>query len=48
MVRLGLGQRNRQEEILSPWKEKGERRRVERGRHAEDLCRGRLEKVGSL
>lgn len=38
----------RQEEILLPWEEKGKERRMERGGHAEDLYRGRLEKVGPL
>lgn len=38
----------RQEEILLSWEEKGKGRRMERGGHAEDLYRGRLEKVGPL
>lgn len=38
----------REEEILLPWEEKWRGRRMERGGHAEDLHRGRLEKVGPL
>lgn len=33
---------------LLPREEKGRGRRMERGGHAEDLHRGRLEKVGPL